>query len=85
MAEAALTTARLRELVTGRLAQLREGERLEPVRLGERQRAALAVLADHAARFSPGFAARLELHQEGYGGVRGMTPPTPYVHHGALL
>lgn len=32
-----------------------------------------------------GFEARLELHQEGYLGLRGMKPPTPYVHHGALL
>ena len=32
-----------------------------------------------------GFAARLELHQEGYLGLRGMKPPTPYVHNGALL
>ena len=32
-----------------------------------------------------GFAARLELHQEGYLGVRGMKPPAPYVHNGALL
>jgi GNAT superfamily N-acetyltransferase len=32
-----------------------------------------------------GLAARLELHQEGYLGVRGMKPPAPYVHHGALL
>ena len=32
-----------------------------------------------------GFAARLELHQEGYLGLRGMKPPAPYVHHGALL
>ncbi len=32
-----------------------------------------------------GLAARLELHQEGYLGLRGMTPPSPYVHHGALL
>lgn len=32
-----------------------------------------------------GFAARLELHQEGYLGLRGMKPPTPYVHSGALL
>lgn len=30
-------------------------------------------------------AARLEIHQEGYLGVRGMRPPSPYVHHGALL
>jgi GNAT superfamily N-acetyltransferase len=32
-----------------------------------------------------GFAARLELHQEGYLGLRGMKPPSPYVHNGALL
>jgi GNAT superfamily N-acetyltransferase len=32
-----------------------------------------------------GMAARLELHQDGYLGVRGMKPPAPYVHHGALL
>jgi GNAT superfamily N-acetyltransferase len=32
-----------------------------------------------------GFAARLELHQEGYLGLSGMKPPAPYVHNGALL
>lgn len=32
-----------------------------------------------------GFAARLELHQEGYLALRGMKPPAPYVHNGALL
>lgn len=32
-----------------------------------------------------GFAARLELHQEGYLALRGMRPPAPYVHNGALL
>lgn len=32
-----------------------------------------------------GLAARLELHQEGFLGLRGMKPPAPYVHHGALL
>lgn len=32
-----------------------------------------------------GIAARLELHQEGYLGLRGLAPPAPYVHHGALL
>ena len=32
-----------------------------------------------------GFAARLSLQQEGYLGLRGMKPPSPYVHHGALL
>ncbi len=32
-----------------------------------------------------GLAARLELHQTGYLALRGMAPPAPYVHHGALL
>jgi hypothetical protein len=32
-----------------------------------------------------GLAARLELQQEGYLALRGMKPPTPYVHNGALL
>lgn len=32
-----------------------------------------------------GMAARLELHTEGYLGLRGMKPPAPYVHNGALL
>jgi GNAT superfamily N-acetyltransferase len=32
-----------------------------------------------------GLAAGLRLHQEGYLGLRGMKPPAPYVHNGALL
>jgi hypothetical protein len=32
-----------------------------------------------------GLAARLELRQSGYLALRGMKPPAPYVHHGALL
>jgi GNAT superfamily N-acetyltransferase len=32
-----------------------------------------------------GMAARLDLQQYGYLGVRGMKPPSPYLHHGALL
>lgn len=32
-----------------------------------------------------GFSARLHLEQEGYLALRGMKPPTPYVHSGALL
>ncbi|WP_260430963.1 GNAT family N-acetyltransferase [Nocardioides sp. LS1] len=32
-----------------------------------------------------GLAARLELRTEGYLGLRGMEPPTPYLHNGALL
>ncbi|MBB6626450.1 GNAT family N-acetyltransferase [Nocardioides sp. KIGAM211] len=32
-----------------------------------------------------GIAARLDVHTEGYLGVRGMAPPSPYLHNGALL
>ena len=32
-----------------------------------------------------GMAARMSLHQSGYLCLRGMKPPTPYVHHGSLL
>ncbi len=32
-----------------------------------------------------GMAVRLELHQEGFLALRGMPPPSPYVHNGALL
>lgn len=32
-----------------------------------------------------GMAARLSLHQRGYLALRGMAPPTPYLHHGSLL
>lgn len=32
-----------------------------------------------------GIAARLDVHTAGYLGVRGMAPPTPYLHNGALL
>jgi hypothetical protein len=32
-----------------------------------------------------GLAARLELHQEGYLGLRNMKPPKPYLAHGALM
>jgi GNAT superfamily N-acetyltransferase len=32
-----------------------------------------------------GLAARLDLHQSGYLALRGMKPPAPYVHHGAVL
>ncbi len=31
-----------------------------------------------------GMAARLSLHQSGYLGLRGMAPPTPYLHHGVF-
>lgn len=32
-----------------------------------------------------GIAARLELHTSGYLALRGMKPPTPYLHHGVFL
>jgi hypothetical protein len=32
-----------------------------------------------------GLAAGLAVHTAGYLALRGMKPPTPYVHHGALL
>ena len=32
-----------------------------------------------------GLAARLDLVQEGFLALRGMRPPTPYLHHGSLL
>ena len=32
-----------------------------------------------------GMAARLDLHTSGYLALRGMKPPSPYVHNGALL
>jgi hypothetical protein len=32
-----------------------------------------------------GMGARLSLHQSGYLCLRGMKPPTPYLHHGSLL
>ena len=32
-----------------------------------------------------GMAARLELHQDGYLALRGVKPPAPYIHDGALL
>jgi hypothetical protein len=32
-----------------------------------------------------GIAARMEVHQRGYLGLRGMKPPRPYLHHGSFL
>ena len=32
-----------------------------------------------------GMAARMDLHLDGYLALRGMKPPAPYVHNGALL
>lgn len=76
----------------GRLALLGATNRRTATRL---LWAALAEGGDHAAithvtganqwALQVGFAARLELSQSGYLGLRGMKAPTPYVHHGALL
>ncbi|NPC95476.1 GNAT family N-acetyltransferase [Nocardioides sp. zg-DK7169] len=49
-----------------------------PTRLGH-------VSAANAWAIDVGLAARLELGQGGYLALRGMNPPAPYVHHGALL
>jgi GNAT superfamily N-acetyltransferase len=51
---------------------------------GERQTLSHITAANEWA-VDIGIAARLELHTEGYLALRGMKPPTPYVHNGALL
>jgi GNAT superfamily N-acetyltransferase len=77
------------------------GRRVELLAASNRRTAARllwAVLADaegevlvpHLTAANPwavdiGLTARLELHQEGFLGLRGMKPPAPYVHNGALL
>ena len=77
------------------------GQRVELLAASNRRTAARllwAVLADaegevlvpHLTAANPwavdiGLTARLELHQEGYLALRGMKPPAPYVHNGALL
>ena len=43
------------------------------------------VTAANAWAVDVGMAARLELNTEGYLGLRGMQPPAPYLHNGALL
>ena len=43
------------------------------------------VTAANSWAVDVGLAARLDLHQDGYLGLRGMDPPWPYLHHGALL
>jgi len=76
----------------GHLALLAAGNRRTAVRL------LWAALADGADEpvvghvtganqwvLDVGFAAGLRLGQDGYLGLRGMKPPAPYVHNGALL
>ena len=43
------------------------------------------VSAANAWALDVGLAARLEVRTEGYLALRGMRPPVPYLHHGALL
>lgn len=76
----------------GRLGLLAASNRRTATRLlwavlaeGPEEAAVPHVTAANQWVLDVGFAARLELHQEGYLGLRGMKPPAPYVHHGALL
>ena len=77
---------------TGALALLAASNRTAATRL------LWTVLADGPARavvphvtaanewaVDVAMAARLEVHTRGYLALRGMAPPAPYVHHGALL
>ncbi len=51
---------------------------------GERASVAHVSAANEWA-LDVGLAARLEIRTEGYLALRGMAPPAPYLHHGALL
>lgn len=76
----------------GRVALLAATNRRTATRLlwaaladgGEEQTVSHITAANEWA-IDVGMAARLELHQEGYLALRGMDPPSPYVHNGALL
>jgi GNAT superfamily N-acetyltransferase len=76
----------------GRLGLLAAGNRRTAVRLlwavlaeGPQEMTVPHVTGPNQWVLDVGFAARLTLHQEGYLGLRGMKPPSPYVHNGALL
>jgi len=76
----------------GRLGLLAASDRRTGTRLlwaalaeGPEEAAVPHVTAANQWVLDVGFAARLTLHQEGYLGLRGMKPPAPYVHNGALL
>jgi GNAT superfamily N-acetyltransferase len=76
----------------GRLGLLAASDRRTGTRLlwaalaeGPEQAAVPHITAANQWVLDVGFAARLTLHQEGYLGLRGMKPPAPYVHNGALL
>jgi GNAT superfamily N-acetyltransferase len=76
----------------GRLALLAATNRRTATRLlwtvladgGEEQTVSHITPANEWA-IDIGIAARLELHTNGYLALRGMKPPAPYVHNGALL
>jgi GNAT superfamily N-acetyltransferase len=50
-----------------------------------REVSVLHITAANEWAIDVGLAARLEVHTEGYLGVRAMAPPAPYLHHGSLL
>ena len=52
---------------------------------GPAQQAIRHVTAANAWAIDVGTAARLDLHQLGYLALRGLDPPAPYLHQGALL
>lgn len=63
------------DLVWEALAATRPGERVEVPH----------VTAANEWAVDVGLAARLSVHQSGYLCLRGMKPPTPYLHHGSML
>jgi len=76
----------------GRLGLLAAGNRRTAVRLlwaalaeGPEEMSVPHVTGPNQWVLDVGFDTRLTLHQEGYLGLRGMKPPSPYVHNGALL
>ncbi len=76
----------------GQLGLLASSNRRTAVRLlwsalaeGPEQATVAHVTSANQWVLDVGFAARLDVHQEGYLGLRGMKPPAPYVHNGALL
>ena len=77
----------------GRLALLAATNRRTATRLlwaaladGRRRRSTIRhVTAANEWAVDVGLAARLELHRRATSALRGMKPPAPYLHHGALL
>jgi GNAT superfamily N-acetyltransferase len=52
---------------------------------GEAEQTVSHITAANEWAIDIGIAARMELHTDGYLALRGMKPPSPYVHNGALL